>query len=158
MNRPIRPALREPIYDALARVGGIDLDEIRYPLRSYKCIGHFFARTLKDKEREIEDIGPNALVSSVAQPSMPFVWLPAHACRVMRHKSHRSLGRSSAYLRRVHAKRSFNGCSAGVFVLLWACGEQAHAVVKCKVGAGGIQGTVRGMNTKTLLGIITRVT
>lgn len=63
MNQPIRPALREPLYNALGRIGGIDLDETRYPLRSYKCIGHLFARTLKDKEREIEDIGPDSLVS-----------------------------------------------------------------------------------------------
>ncbi|PHJ21134.1 phosphatidylserine decarboxylase [Cystoisospora suis] len=63
MNQPVRPVLREPLYNALARIGGIDLDETRYPLRSYKCIGHLFARTLKDKEREIEDIGPDSLAS-----------------------------------------------------------------------------------------------
>ncbi|KFG42844.1 phosphatidylserine decarboxylase [Toxoplasma gondii p89] len=63
MNINIMPALRDPIYRTLASVGGIDTEEIRYPLRSYKCIGHLFARTLKDKEREIEDIGTQSLAS-----------------------------------------------------------------------------------------------
>ncbi|CBZ52267.1 Phosphatidylserine decarboxylase, related [Neospora caninum Liverpool] len=63
MNINITPALRDPIYRTLAKVGGIDTEEIRYPLRSYKCIGHLFARTLKDREREIEDIGTQSLVS-----------------------------------------------------------------------------------------------
>ncbi|PFH35205.1 phosphatidylserine decarboxylase [Besnoitia besnoiti] len=63
MNIQIWPALRDPIYRALATVGGIDTEEIRYPLHSYKCIGHLFARTLKDREREIEDIGTQSLAS-----------------------------------------------------------------------------------------------
>ena len=52
-------AVRAPLFRALARVGGIDLDEVDGPLDRFGTLGEFFARPLR---REARPVDPDAAV------------------------------------------------------------------------------------------------
>jgi phosphatidylserine decarboxylase len=54
---------REPMYMTWALAFQCKLEEMRYPLRSYRCLGDFFSRPLKDDMRPIHPTVP--LVSPV---------------------------------------------------------------------------------------------
>eukprot|EP00933_Yihiella_yeosuensis_P042582 TRINITY_DN37208_c0_g1_i1.p1 TRINITY_DN37208_c0_g1~~TRINITY_DN37208_c0_g1_i1.p1 ORF type:complete len:347 (+),score=53.77 TRINITY_DN37208_c0_g1_i1:87-1127(+) len=57
-------ALRSTFYGMFIWMYGMDADEIRYPLDSFRTFNDFFCRTLRDGTRPIEDV-PNGLVSPV---------------------------------------------------------------------------------------------
>eukprot|EP00397_Hematodinium_sp_SG-2012_P039885 GEMP01043619.1.p1 GENE.GEMP01043619.1~~GEMP01043619.1.p1 ORF type:complete len:340 (-),score=73.73 GEMP01043619.1:687-1706(-) len=48
-------AMREPLYKSYAWMYAANLDEIRYPIDSYRCLQDFFHRNLKDGARPIAD-------------------------------------------------------------------------------------------------------
>ncbi len=54
---------REPVYMAWTIAFKCNLDEMRYPLVSYRCLGDFFSRPLKDDMRPVHPTTP--LVSPV---------------------------------------------------------------------------------------------
>lgn len=54
---------REPMYMAWTIAFKCNLDEMRYPLKSYRCLGDFFSRPLKDDMRPVHPTIP--LVSPV---------------------------------------------------------------------------------------------
>jgi len=54
-ENPLPVAMREPLYKTYAWMYGANLDEVRYPLDSYRCIQDFFSRKLKDNVRPIAD-------------------------------------------------------------------------------------------------------
>lgn len=57
-------ALRAPIYRCFAWSCDVDLDEVRYPLDSYRTLNDFFCRTLREGVRPVADV-PLGLVSPV---------------------------------------------------------------------------------------------
>lgn len=67
MNQYVPPSLRPYLYRLVGAYvwGGIAFDEVRYPLDSYKCVGHLFARTLKHGARQLADVSKDSLVSPV---------------------------------------------------------------------------------------------
>eukprot|EP00921_Rhytidocystis_pertsovi_P021639 GHVQ01034555.1.p1 GENE.GHVQ01034555.1~~GHVQ01034555.1.p1 ORF type:complete len:330 (+),score=39.67 GHVQ01034555.1:354-1343(+) len=65
MDIPVPPSMRQTVYPLFASVTGCDLNECRYPLDSYKCLGHVFARTLKHGYRHIQDVSIGSLISPV---------------------------------------------------------------------------------------------
>eukprot|EP00922_Rhytidocystis_sp_ex-Travisia-forbesii_P019180 GHVS01028431.1.p1 GENE.GHVS01028431.1~~GHVS01028431.1.p1 ORF type:complete len:360 (+),score=42.85 GHVS01028431.1:3-1082(+) len=65
LDTHVPPRFRVSLYSAVARVWGWKLSECRYPLDSYKCIGHLFARTLSHGCRTVKDKSKLSLVSPV---------------------------------------------------------------------------------------------
>lgn len=57
-------ALRTSLFSLFAWKYGANLDEVRYPLDSFRTFQEFFGRALTDGARPIEDV-PNGLVSPV---------------------------------------------------------------------------------------------
>ncbi|MBN1773682.1 MAG: phosphatidylserine decarboxylase [Deltaproteobacteria bacterium] len=54
--------LRAPLYQSLARLGGVDLTDVAAPLAAFPSVGAFFLRRLADGARPI-DPDPSTLVS-----------------------------------------------------------------------------------------------
>mmetsp|Transcript_32078 Transcript_32078/g.70169 ORF Transcript_32078/g.70169 Transcript_32078/m.70169 type:complete len:349 (-) Transcript_32078:31-1077(-) len=64
MDYHVPVGLRVPIYRFIAWRYGSNLDEMRYPLDSFKTVNDFFSRRLAEGCRQIEDL-PAGLVSPV---------------------------------------------------------------------------------------------
>jgi phosphatidylserine decarboxylase len=62
-EKEIPVSMRAPIYRTYANMTGVNLDEIRYPLDSFRTIQDFFSRPLKKGAREVKSTDPLALVS-----------------------------------------------------------------------------------------------
>ena len=63
MERELPVSLREPIYRLYAKATGVNLDEVRYPLASFRSMQEFFSRPLKKNCRPIATTDPLCLVS-----------------------------------------------------------------------------------------------
>lgn len=57
-------AMRPSLYSAYAWRYGVNLDEVRYPLDSFRCLQDFFCRKLRDGVRPVADL-PHGMVSPV---------------------------------------------------------------------------------------------
>eukprot|EP00916_Digyalum_oweni_P015334 GHVL01025083.1.p1 GENE.GHVL01025083.1~~GHVL01025083.1.p1 ORF type:complete len:376 (+),score=39.59 GHVL01025083.1:39-1166(+) len=53
---------RATVYSCLAHVFNAQIEEARYPLETYKSVGEFFTRSLKDDCRPLLDIDPDSLI------------------------------------------------------------------------------------------------
>jgi phosphatidylserine decarboxylase len=62
-DREISAGNREAIYGAYARATGVNLDDMRYPIDSYRSIQEFFTRPLKAGIRPMSTTDPLCLVS-----------------------------------------------------------------------------------------------
>ena len=58
-------AWREGVYSAYAKMTGVDLSEMRYPIDSYRSVQEFFTRPLKKGLRPMQSLDPLCLVSPV---------------------------------------------------------------------------------------------
>lgn len=56
-------AWREGVYSAYAKFTGVNLEEMRYPIDSYRSIQEFFTRPLKKDARPLQSTDPLCLVS-----------------------------------------------------------------------------------------------
>eukprot|EP00922_Rhytidocystis_sp_ex-Travisia-forbesii_P029878 GHVS01043818.1.p1 GENE.GHVS01043818.1~~GHVS01043818.1.p1 ORF type:complete len:371 (-),score=38.40 GHVS01043818.1:49-1161(-) len=65
LDKQVPPSWRLTLYPVIGRIWGCDLSECRYPLDSYKCVGHLFARTLKHGCRTVQDKSQLSMVSPV---------------------------------------------------------------------------------------------
>ena len=63
MERELPVSMREVVYNAYAKATGVNLDEMRYPLDSYKSVQDFFTRPLKKGVRPMESTDPLCIVS-----------------------------------------------------------------------------------------------
>jgi phosphatidylserine decarboxylase len=63
MEREVPVGMRASIYSAYAKFTGVDLDEMRYPIDSYRTVQEFFTRPLKKELRQMETVDPMCLVS-----------------------------------------------------------------------------------------------
>ncbi|CEM21705.1 unnamed protein product [Vitrella brassicaformis CCMP3155] len=63
MAKPLPHWTRKHVFGAGAYLLGINMDEVRYPIDSYRSITDFFCRQLLLDARPIEDAHPSAMVS-----------------------------------------------------------------------------------------------
>ena len=63
MDRDVSVSMREPLYRFYSRMTGVNLDEIRYPIDSFRSMQEFFTRPLKKDCRPMETSNPLCLVS-----------------------------------------------------------------------------------------------
>ncbi len=63
MGQPIPVALRVSLFQLFANMYGVNLEEVRYPLESYKTFQDFFSRSLKEGARPVESADPRVLVA-----------------------------------------------------------------------------------------------
>lgn len=63
MDREVSVSMREPLYRFYSKMTGVNLDEIRYPLDSFRSVQDFFTRPLKKNCRPMETKNPLCLVS-----------------------------------------------------------------------------------------------
>ena len=56
---------RPSVYSAYAKMTGVNLDEMRYPIDSYRSVQEFFTRPLKKDARPMDTLDPLSLVSPV---------------------------------------------------------------------------------------------
>ncbi len=62
-ERELPVSMREPLYRAYGKFTGANLEELRYPLDSYRTIQDFFSRPLKKGIRPMGTSDPLSLVS-----------------------------------------------------------------------------------------------
>jgi len=74
-------ALRSPIYRLYAWGVGVDLEEVRYPLDSFRTFNDFFCRTLRDGTRPVADV-PAGLVSPVDGDVLTYGVITSQQARV----------------------------------------------------------------------------
>jgi len=74
-------ALRSPIYRLAAWKFDIDLDEVRYPLDSFRTFNDFFCRSLREGTRPVADL-PAGLVSPVDGEVMTYGVISSQQARV----------------------------------------------------------------------------
>mmetsp|Transcript_96983 Transcript_96983/g.269874 ORF Transcript_96983/g.269874 Transcript_96983/m.269874 type:complete len:347 (+) Transcript_96983:79-1119(+) len=74
-------ALRAPLYRLFAWRFGVDLDEVRYPLDSFRTFNDFFCRKLRDGVRPVADL-PGGLVSPVDGEVMTYGVVDGPGARV----------------------------------------------------------------------------
>lgn len=63
MDREVPIGMREWLYTSYAKATGVNLEEMRYPVDSYRTVQDFFTRPLKKNIRPMETIDPLCLVS-----------------------------------------------------------------------------------------------
>jgi phosphatidylserine decarboxylase len=63
MEREIPVTMRQTIYGAYARATGVNMEEMRYPIDSFRTVQDFFTRSLKKDVRPMESTDPLCLVS-----------------------------------------------------------------------------------------------
>lgn len=81
MELHVPVALRPPLYRLFALRYGVDLEEVRYPLDTFKSFQDFFCRALKEGARPIADL-PNGLVSPVDGKVMKFGYIDGPDARI----------------------------------------------------------------------------
>lgn len=63
MESTIPVFMRVPLFKMFAYMYGVNLEEVRFPLESYKNFQEFFSRSLKEGARPIQSKDPRVLVS-----------------------------------------------------------------------------------------------
>ncbi len=63
MEREVPVGRREWLYTTYAKATGVNLDEMRYPVDSYRTVQEFFTRPLKKEIRPMESTDPLCIVS-----------------------------------------------------------------------------------------------
>ncbi|VWU51129.1 phosphatidylserine decarboxylase [Hepatocystis sp. ex Piliocolobus tephrosceles] len=63
MYTEIPTPLRLFLFNSIIKTMGINKEEIKYPLESYKSLGDFFSRYIREETREIKNVSEHSLVS-----------------------------------------------------------------------------------------------